>query len=104
MCTEKKIYLLTKNMHVLGHKYIYICDKSFLKCICYKYIYICDKYIYIRSKYIKNFFFPCTFCCRFFKPKSDYNKLRHRLILIIFLNSLKLPQMKINGPSSGYSI
>ena len=30
-------------MHVLGHKYIYICDK---------YIYIRDKYIYIRDKYI----------------------------------------------------
>ena len=67
--TEKNIFV-TKNMHVLGHKYIYICDKYMyirdkyilkcicFKCICYKYIYIfvTNIYIFVANTF-KNFFF-----------------------------------------------
>ena len=67
--TEKKNIFVTKNMHVLGHKYKYICDKYifnmyllhiyiFVTNICIFvtniYIFVTNIYIYICYKYILN--------------------------------------------------
>src|ERR1700744_701770 len=45
--TRKKNIFLTKNMHVLGHKYIYICDKYIFK------TYLLHIYIYIYIFFTK---------------------------------------------------